>query len=145
MFFKLSMAVMVCAAVAMGLAVQVQAEERDPFVSILDLQLQNARADLSGINLKGIIWSANRPVAILNDTLVTEGDVFSGFKMAKIDKNNVTLTLGKETYVLSLEAPSTQNKLEEEQEQGQPSGLLAPPSPFENRPLGGDLPQELPR
>ena len=127
------------AASAVVAAINAGAQERDPFVSILDLQQQKMKVDLSGVVLKGIIWESSRPVAILNDTLVTVGDDFFGFKVVKIGKDKVTLTMGKESYVLEIESAPVEdkegNKQEEDQLQKQAGVLLpAPPMPDGARP-----------
>jgi hypothetical protein len=147
MSFKQGGLVALCVACAMLVAVQAQAQARDPFVSILDLRQLNARADLSGLSLKGVIWESARPVAIINDTLVSVGDDFSGFKMARIDKDKVTLTSGKESYELYVDAPPEQEKIEEEQGQASaaPGSLSLPESDLLSGGLPPDLAQDLPQ
>jgi len=134
MRLKRNIVLTMLAASAVVAAINAGAQERDPFVSILDLQQQKMKVDLSGVVLKGIIWESSRPVAILNDTLVTVGDDFFGFKVVKIGKDKVTLTMGKESYVLEIESTPVEgkegNKQEEDQPQKQASVLLpAPPMP----------------
>lgn len=75
-------------------ALNLMAAERDPFVSIIDLQAQRAtvkKIDLSQIVLKGIIWNKSQAIAIINDELVMVGDDWQGFKVERIDKDSVTL------------------------------------------------------
>ena len=88
-------------------------EERDPFVSILDLRKEKIiasknRIDLSKVILKGIIWNNKQPVAIINDELVMTGDDWQGYKLERIDRDGILLSDGENTYQLSIteEMPS---------------------------------------
>lgn len=122
-----------------------QERDRDPFVSILDLQQQKMKVDLSKVSLKGIIWEAARPVAIINDTLVTVGDEFFGFIVASIDKDKVTLTMGKESYMLAIEDVFSQGQAPIKQNEGpaqkQTGPLLsAPPASEGGRPNENPVP-----
>lgn len=85
-----------------------QEQERDPFVSIIDLQEQEIKAekikvDLSNVVLKGIIWSNSRAIAIINEELAMLGDNWGGFKVESIDKDSVTLTREGRSYKLFVE------------------------------------------
>jgi hypothetical protein len=83
--------------------------ERDPFVSIVDLQeqrsvLQKKRSiTISQMKVKGIIWSARAPIAIINDELISQGDKWRGFTVDKIDKQAVSLSDEEGTYLVSME------------------------------------------
>ena len=84
---------------------ELRAEEKDPFASIVDLQEEVAvrqKLDLSNVVLKGIIYSSSRSVAIINEELVMAGDTWLGYKVERIDKDNVTLSDGEKSYQLSL-------------------------------------------
>ncbi|MFH0857924.1 MAG: hypothetical protein V1842_00040 [Candidatus Omnitrophota bacterium] len=81
------------------------AQERDPFVSIVDLQEERlkttkSKVDLSRVVLKGILWNQSRAVAIIDDNLVMTGDEWGGFKVARIDKDRVILSDGEKSYPL---------------------------------------------
>ena len=84
------------------------AQERDPFVSSLDLQKQKAekqfslRMDLSEFVLKGIIWNNKVSVAIINDELFAVGDDCRGLQVEAIGKDSVTLTDGSESFSPSM-------------------------------------------
>ena len=84
---------------------ELRAEEKDPFASIVDLQEEAAvrqKLDLSNVVLKGIIYSSSKSVAIINEELVMAGDNWAGYKVERIDKDNVTLSDGEKSYQLSL-------------------------------------------
>lgn len=55
------------------------------------------------LNLAGIIWDAERPLAIINDTVIGEGDKIGDKKVIKIEKESVILIQedGKK-YILKL-------------------------------------------
>ena len=97
----------------LGIVPLVAQEERDPFVSILDLKKQKLTAykqkmDLSKVILKGIIWNAQQSVAIINDELVMAGDEWQGYKLERIDRGGILLSDGENTYQVSIkeEMPS---------------------------------------
>jgi type II secretory pathway component PulC len=84
---------------------ELRAEEKDPFVSIVDLEEESAvrqRLDLANVVLKGIIWSSSRSVAIINEELVMAGDDWAGYKVERIDKDSVSLSDGEKSYQLFL-------------------------------------------
>lgn len=84
---------------------ELRAEGKDPFVSVVDLEEEAAvrqKLDLSNVVLKGIIYSSSKSVAIINEELVMAGDNWAGYKVERIDKDNVTLSDGEKSYQLSL-------------------------------------------
>jgi hypothetical protein len=84
---------------------ELRAEEKDPFVSIIDLEEGAGviqRLDLSTVVLKGIIYSSIRSVAIINEELVMAGDNWAGYKVERIDKDSITLNDGEKSYQLFL-------------------------------------------
>lgn len=86
---------------------ELRAEGKDPFVSIVDLQEEatvRQKLDLSNVVLKGIIYSSSKSVAIINEELVMAGDNWAGYKVERIDKDNVTLSDGEKSYQLFLPA-----------------------------------------
>ena len=92
-----------------------KAEERDPFVSLIELEkekllAQGNKIDLSKIFLKGIIWNESKAVAIINDQLVMVGDDWQGFKIERIDKDSVTLSGQGEFYKVFVKEAVPLNK-----------------------------------
>jgi len=85
-----------------------EVKSRDPFVSLLDQEKQNAQKrvsrhkDLSQFALKGIIWNKNLSVAIINDELFVPGDPCNGLKIEEIASEAVTLTDGTDSFEISL-------------------------------------------
>lgn len=135
-------------------ALNLMAAERDPFVSILDLEeRQKATAkktDLSKIVLRGIIWNEYKPIAIVNDELVMIGDYWQGLKVESIEKDGITLKDQAESFKLFIEEPlpsgveslATMKLPEGDGQEGPvpPAGI--PPGPGEERmfPPGQGLP-----
>ncbi len=111
-----------------------RAEEKDPFVSIIDLQKQQAegeeqiKLDLSNVTLKGIIWSEDKVLAVINEDMVTAGDSWGEFKVERVDKKSVTLQYKGKQYQLFLEESSGADK------KIPPAGKVdLPPPPNEER------------
>jgi len=91
------------------------AEERDPFISIIDLQIESQKStakkiDLSKVVLKGIIWNDSKAVAIIDDELVMAGDEWKGLKVERIDKDSVTLSDEIKSYKLFIEGASLEKE-----------------------------------
>lgn len=85
------------------------AEERDPFISIIELQSQKLSAkkiDVSKVVLKGIIWNDSKAIAIIDDELLMAGDEWKGLKVERIDKDSVTLSDEIKSYKLFVEETS---------------------------------------
>lgn len=85
------------------------AEERDPFISIIELQSQKLSAkkiDVSKVVLKGIIWNDSKAIAIIDDELLMAGDEWKGLKVERIDKDSVTLSDEIKSYKLFIEETS---------------------------------------
>jgi hypothetical protein len=113
------------------------AEDRDPFVSIIDLKKKQfgerkARIELSQVKLKGIIWNEFKPIAVINDDLVMIGEDWQGYEVTGIDKSTVTLNDGVKSYKLFIEEGAQPE--EEERKQEKPPGLIPPP--FEQPDMG---------
>ena len=104
-----------------------RAEEKDPFVSIIDLQKQQAegeeqiKLDLSNVSLKGIIWSNDKGLAVINEDMVMAGESWGEFKVERVDKKSVTLQYKGKQYQLVLEDSSGADK------KTQPAGQVEPP------------------
>jgi hypothetical protein len=66
-----------------------------------------AEEDSSGGNvnltLKGIIYSAGKSVAIINDEVVSEKDKVAGFTVTKIEQKRVILEKDSKQIILKLE------------------------------------------
>jgi hypothetical protein len=80
---------------------------RDPFLSLGDkIRLSQETKDISilpyPIILNGIIWTKNSPIAIINDEIVQEGEVWRDFKVEEIQKNKVILSKGDSKFEIPL-------------------------------------------
>lgn len=83
---------------------------RDPFVSIVDvdkLKYQQAGATEEKIpifpmELKGIMLKNGKAVAIINEEVVREGQIWHDFKIEHITKQGVTLSYKSESLKLEL-------------------------------------------
>ncbi|MFH1457855.1 MAG: hypothetical protein ABIG31_01655 [Candidatus Omnitrophota bacterium] len=84
------------------------ANERDPFVSPMELEKQKAkkqislRMDLSEFVLNGILWNEKVGVAIINDEIFSVGDECKGLEVEAIERNSVTLTDGTDSLKLAV-------------------------------------------
>lgn len=84
------------------------AQERDPFVSSLDLEKLRSKIQLaqkmdsSQLILRGIIWNEKLSVAIINDELFVVGDECKGLKIKGIEKDAVIMTDGVDSSKLSI-------------------------------------------
>lgn len=58
-----------------------------------------------GTYLKGIIWDAQKPFALIGDKVVSEGDLIDNKKVIKINKDSVVLNNNGQEEVLKLEVP----------------------------------------
>ncbi|MCK4326373.1 hypothetical protein KAW55_06420 [bacterium] len=77
---------------------------RDPFVlSGGTAQAGKRGVSLGGFSLNGVSWKGKVGVAIVNDFIVKEGDVFEGYKVIKILKKGIVLEKGGKRYTLGLE------------------------------------------
>jgi hypothetical protein len=83
---------------------------RDPFswpalqISKLRAAEEEAEADpFSNLNLSGIIWDKERPLAIINDQLVGKGDHINNTFVEDITKEAVLVTYKGKGYNLEFE------------------------------------------
>jgi hypothetical protein len=67
---------------------------RDPFTR------GGSAAGVRGLTLSGIIWDPLRPIAILNDQMVSVGDEVEDYQVLEIGTDRVLLTDGAETIQL---------------------------------------------
>jgi len=129
------------------------ANERDPFVSILDQEKQEeqqkkllieeekltqekAKKALSVV-LNGIIWSDSKAVAIMNDELFSVGDEVEGYRIKSIEKNVVILSWDKIQRKLFLEDDTR----EKPPAKGKKTNLVEAKdeSPKDKMPSSGDI------
>lgn len=81
-------------------------QERDPFMPLVDFQgrLLIARdIEIEGLSLDGIIFSEDKPVAIISGEVLAEGQSIGKYRVLKVEKNKVTLEGRDEIYQLNLE------------------------------------------
>jgi len=76
---------------------------RDPFLSLSDeIRLSKETKDIYTlpypIVVNGIIWTENLPVAIINNDIVQEGEVWRDFKVEKIEKDKIILSRGDSQF-----------------------------------------------
>jgi hypothetical protein len=72
------------------------------------------------VRLEGIIWSSKRPHAVINETLVSVGDVVAGWTVVGIDREEVILLCGGLRMSLNMGAhiDSEEKKLDRPKEKG---------------------------
>lgn len=80
---------------------------RDPFLSLGDkIRLAQEAKDISvlpyPIVINGIIWTKNLPIAIINNDIVQQGEVWRDFKVEKIEKDKVILSRGSIQFEIPL-------------------------------------------
>lgn len=56
-----------------------------------------------GLSLSGIVFSEAESWAVINDTIVSEGDTIKGAKLLKIEEKSVELAFPDKKLILSLE------------------------------------------
>lgn len=74
-----------------------------PLISKSGLILIPRELDFTGLSLKGIIYSEEEAVAIINDEVLKEGDSIGEYTVIKIEEKNVVLKKGNEGFTLKLE------------------------------------------
>ncbi len=84
-----------------------QGGPRDPFFSLGEkIKLSQKTEDFSSlpypIVVNGIIWTEKLPVAILNEDIVQEGQVWRDFKVDKIEKDKVILRRGESKFEIPM-------------------------------------------
>ncbi len=57
----------------------------------LGASLPRANVDFSSFKVQGIIWGGRIPQAIINNKVLTVGDLIEGAEILSIDKNGITL------------------------------------------------------
>ena len=80
--------------------------DRDPLVPLVNrrgLILIPREMDFTGLSLKGIIYSEQGAVVIINDIVLKEGDSLGDYTVLKIERRKVILNKGDEGFTLKLE------------------------------------------
>lgn len=72
----------------------------DPFRVAASSDVRVEKTELGVLALTGISWSEDRPVAILNDTIIHTGDTFNGYQVVEIRKDRVLMKKGEEVIEL---------------------------------------------
>ena len=95
-------------------------KQRDPFSTYLrkdDLNsaaLENAdlkpEFDLSILKVQGIIWGVNTPQAIINNEVLTVGNLIQGAKILSIEKKGITLSFKGRVYDLTIPGENSFDK-----------------------------------
>jgi hypothetical protein len=83
---------------------------RDPFVPLMDKKGRPVSVVEGGLQFKasdlfleGIMWDDRKPMAIINDEIVSAGDKIKGMTVIKIEKNKVILSYQNEEFELRIE------------------------------------------
>ena len=74
----------------------------DPFISLIRGNRLGS-TNLSTIKLDGMLWDRDIPLAIINDSILREGDSIDGLTIERIQKNKVTMIKGDHSYVLEVQ------------------------------------------
>ncbi|NOX98066.1 MAG: general secretion pathway protein GspB [Nitrospirae bacterium] len=73
--------------------------KRDPFIPLEETE---KGTKLAWLSLEGILWKPEKPLAIINDQIVSKGDIVQGAEVIKIKEDGVTLRYGEEETFLKL-------------------------------------------
>lgn len=84
--------------------------KRDPFnwssaviSTLVDQHGSLVASAFKELTLSGIVWNSKTPLAIIDDTLLEEGDVINGVYVIDIQPDSVLLQKGNEQYLLEYE------------------------------------------
>ncbi|MBL7170765.1 MAG: general secretion pathway protein GspB [Candidatus Omnitrophica bacterium] len=84
--------------------------KRDPFVPLVDKKGRPVSVVEGGLQFKasdlyleGIIWDPIKPMAIINDEVVSSGDKIRGVTIIKIEKDKVVLSYQDKTFDLRMD------------------------------------------
>jgi len=100
-------------ATTFAIAKSPEEKRRDPFVPLIDakgrlrdfLELFPPRAQNLPIKveLKGILWDENNPLAVLADKIVPEGSSLGGgVTLEKVNEDHIILTYDGEKFIVNL-------------------------------------------
>jgi hypothetical protein len=96
---------MICA-IAAGEGYPFDSGAREPMAELIDPNgnvLIAKKVGLGGLNLKGIIYSATVPLAVINDEVLSEGDTVAGYVIVAITEKGVRLDKDNKGFTLTLE------------------------------------------
>ena len=80
-------------------------EQRDPFLSLTDkIKLNEFRGNILPFPavLSGIIWTKDKPLAVVNDEIIEQGQEWQGFKVEKIERDRLILKRGETLFEIPL-------------------------------------------
>jgi len=81
-------------------------KDRDPMAPLVDNNggiLIAKEFDVGGLSLKGIIYSETKPLAVINDEVLSKGDALGDYTITEITEKSVSLQKGDKVFVLKLE------------------------------------------
>ena len=73
---------------------------RDPFT------LGATKGERGALQLSGILWDANAPIAVINGQMVRPGEEVAGYRVVHISQDDVSLTNGANTIHLQINGDS---------------------------------------
>jgi len=73
----------------------------DPFL-LGSRRMTAEQANNQSLYLRGVVWDQVKPMAIINDIIVTVGDIISEKEVVKIERERVILKEGEEEIMLRL-------------------------------------------
>ncbi|PIQ86785.1 MAG: hypothetical protein COV73_04175 [Candidatus Omnitrophica bacterium CG11_big_fil_rev_8_21_14_0_20_43_6] len=76
-------------------------EQPKPAAQETAVEIETPQFDFNKVKVQGIIWGVSIPQAIINDQVVTVGDLVEGAKILAIDKKGITLSYYGQTFDLS--------------------------------------------
>ena len=78
---------------------------RDPLRPLVDAQGQliSSAGMSGGLSVQGIIWSDERPLAVIDDELFAQGDTVGPYTIVQIRADGVTVRRGDETIAIPLD------------------------------------------
>ena len=88
-------------------------EDRDPFYPLISQKGQvliPREVSVANLFLRGIIYSKDSPLAIVNDEILKEKDLIGEYRIEKIEKKRVILKKGSEKVILKLVRLLPQNQ-----------------------------------
>jgi len=74
---------------------------KDPFKKI-SLKTNTQALTVEDMVLSGIMWEENSPIVVINEQILREGDVISGYQVKEIRQADVTLMKGTKKHILRL-------------------------------------------
>ena len=85
-------------------------DKRDPFLPLVDKKGRpvsivegGVQFKASDLYLEGIIWDEVKPMAIINDEVVSSGDKIRGVTIEKIEKDKVILNYQDSSFELKMD------------------------------------------